>query len=1011
MPRGLRYADAVTLLGGSGPLLRLADRTLGTALTVATAGGSEIAMSLFDAKSEAVKLGEAALGRLSDRVRGLTRYDRSRRLQAAHGVLVVTALFEALDEALAAAGVDAPAFTRDDQLMLAAGRGGDWPARLLDADLPVPSPDRTAQYLVRELTAWYAAAAGRLLGFLTGLAEWDRADERARRALATALERDLPGRASELYLAGARRLAEEIPEFGIWLGQLSSRAVGRGLEQLADLLRQVSSHRDPARHRAALAAAYRAALDRPVLGDDSGDLAIPSLGLAYIDPRFRVQAAGPGARPADDGWWDTGVRADFGDFLATYLTTPESARAPMLLLGQPGAGKSSLTRILAARLPAADYLVVRVVLREVRAEAEVQDQIEQAVRSAIGETVAWADLARDADRALPLILLDGFDELLQATGIHQSDYLQRVAAFQRREADLGRPVAVLVTSRVAVADRARLPVGGLAVRLEPFDEPQLARWREIWNAANPGQRPLSMSVLHRFRDLAEQPLLLLMLALYDASGDALPDRETLDTGQLYERLLSEFARREVARAHPGRPESETPRLVEQELLRLSVVAFAMFHRLRLWVTAAELDHDLAGLGLSNSAGAAAEGGFRTPLTAGQEMVGRFFFIQRAQALRDDKTLQTYEFLHATFGEYLVARLTVQALRDAVARDAAGTLALQPQRADDDLLQALLGYTPLTARTTVLPFVTALLGSSDLAAVRAWLIERLRTAVLRPQWTPRAYQPFDKRIDFWMAVYSFNLALLVLACGEPLRASELWQHAANPAFWMRATVRQWTAAIPSSIWLDSLASIAVERSWTANRRRDIVLTSPGHPARTVVDPLWSHGIHPDDPPPAGAVLTGFNDDTTFELALRSMSMDGYLSSDLLRHALDPVLARMPDTLTEIVVHGPGDAESIARSLLNLWLASVSGDDAQLALAYARAVDAVTSARAPRAAAQLVLSSLQRDAARLPGELKADWAARISAGEHGGAPLTLSRSDVLPLARPEPDAGDVLSPPGS
>ena len=40
-----------------------------------------------------------------------------------------------------------------------------------------------------------------------------------------------------------------------------------------------------------------------------------------------------------------------------------------------------------------------------------------------------------------------------------------------------------MTSRIAVADRARLPDGGLAVRLEPFDERQVARWLEIWNAA------------------------------------------------------------------------------------------------------------------------------------------------------------------------------------------------------------------------------------------------------------------------------------------------------------------------------------------------------------------------------------------------------------------------------------------------------------------------------------------------------------------------------------------------
>jgi hypothetical protein len=972
MSRGLRYSDAVTLLGGSGPLLRAADRVAGAALTLATAGGSDLALSLFDARSEAVKLSEAALGRLSDSVRGLRRYDRTQRLHAAHGVLVVTAFFAALDEGLAVARVESPGFSRDDQLMVAAARpGSGWVAALLDADLPVPSADRTARALLREITSWAEASGSRLLSFLRGLAEWDLADDRARRSLTESMQAQLPARAAALYLESARRLAGDIPEFGIWLGQLETHAVGQGLQHLEALLRPISSRFDPSAHRAALASANRAVLDNPVLG---GEVRQPSLGDAYIDPRFQVKASGPGARPADDQWWDADVRTDFGDFLATYLTTPAAAEAPMLLFGQPGAGKSSLTRILAARLPAADYLVVRVPLREVRAEAEVQDQIEQAIRSTIGETVSWAALARDAGHAQPLILLDGFDELLQATGVHQSDYLQRVSDFQRRETTLDRPVAVIVTSRIAVADRARLPLGALAVRLEPFDEPQVARWRELWNAADPARRPLSLTVLRRFPDLASQPLMLLMLALFDASTAELADLASLDTGQLYERLLSEFARREVSRSFSG-PDSALPRLVEQELLRLSVVAFAMFHRGRLWVTEAELDHDLAGLGFAASAPASE--GFRTPLTAGQELVGRFFFIQRAQAQRDGQPLQAYEFLHATFGEYLVARLTVQALNDAVARDAAGTLALQPR--EDDLLSSLLGYTPLTARATVLPFVTAMI---DGPSTRPWLIDRLRSAVLRPQWTPRAYQPVDRRTDFWTATYSFNLTLLVLACGPPLHASELWQHAADPAYWMRITARLWTAAVPSSMWLDSLAPITVSRTWSPDRRRDIVLSAADRPAPTRVDLLWSFRRHPDDPPASG--LSGFNDDTSFETALRAMALDGHLSTDLLRHALEPLIATMPSALTEVVLHGPGDAASIARSLLDVWLAGLSSDDAQLGRAYDRAIEAVSASRAPSEATALLGASLNRDAARLPDATVTAWQAALAAGDRPALP---------------------------
>src|SRR4029079_17366911 len=88
------------------------------------------------------------------------------------------------------------------------------------------------------------------------------------------------------------------------------------------------------------------------------------------------------------------------------------------------------------------------------------------------------------------------------------------------------------------APGARLPAGALAVRLEPFDDAQIGRWLAVWNRTNAGLEPLTADVVLRFRALAEQPLLLLMLALYDATDSALQDgAATLDDGQLYERLL------------------------------------------------------------------------------------------------------------------------------------------------------------------------------------------------------------------------------------------------------------------------------------------------------------------------------------------------------------------------------------------------------------------------------------------------------------------------------------------
>src|SRR5262249_42770232 len=156
--------------------------------------------------------------------------------------------------------------------------------------------------------------------------------------------------------------------------------------------------------------------------------------------------------------------------------------------------------------------------------------------------------------------------------VSQTDYLTKVADFQRREADQGRPVAMIVTSRTSVADRARTPDGSLSLRLEPFDDERVTAWLEGWNSINVahfrarGLSPLTAQTVLAHRDLAEQPLLLLMLALYDAVGNAL-QRGSADLRQdeLYERLLGSFASREVAKHRPGLSDRDLDHAVEEEL--------------------------------------------------------------------------------------------------------------------------------------------------------------------------------------------------------------------------------------------------------------------------------------------------------------------------------------------------------------------------------------------------------------------------------------------------------------
>ncbi|WP_371686153.1 NACHT domain-containing NTPase [Micromonospora sp. 15K316] len=691
------------------------------------------------------------------------------------------------------------------------------------------------------------------------------------------------------------------------------------------VLIEFSTGRAPDDRRAALGVAYGAELRRPIVssGDVPAGLTVPTLGEAYVPPLCRIAELGPDARPGDESWWDDRpVRDDLWQALVVHLTSPGATRAPLLVLGQPGSGKSVLTRVVAAQLPPADFLVVRVTLRDVFAAGDLQDQIEQAIRNDTGERLDWPALSRSAGDALPVVLLDGFDELLQATGVSQTDYLRRVAAFQHREADQGRPVAVLVTSRTSVADRAQSPPGTIAVRLEPFDESRVGTWVATWNRVNRaafralGARPLDREIVLSHRELATQPLLLLMLALYDAEGGDLRQAGELRRGELYERLLRRFARREVVKERAGLPDRELGLAVEDELRRLAVVAFAMFNRGAQWVTATELDGDLAALPLGG-APARERPGLRAPLAAADVVLGRFFFIHRSRTSLDERRRETYEFLHATFGEHLVARLTAEVVDDLVARDAAANLSWREgPGVDDDLLHALLSYAVLSSRATVLAFLGEVLAGRDGAHRVAWadLLLRLFRDVPYVAGARRFddYRPRRLRVPVRYAAYSANLLLLALAAGGSLTGRQLFPEAADPVAEWRAQVGLWRSQLDPEEWQGLSDLLALDRLGESGARDLRIWTHHRRAAPPDVDVPWLLGL------PAGQAGGGWGLSRDLLARLRR---NAYLTCDVdsavVVHAVEPFLDKLATALA--VFHtAPGGSASAARALVDAWL---------------------------------------------------------------------------------------------
>lgn len=947
MVRGIGFRDAVQLLGGrASSTVAALDKLTGGLLLTTSASGISFAASLFDPKAELARLAESMVSGLQARISGLGRFERTERLTAAHAVIVLAAYFDAVPKVVLPLDPKRMRLTAGDQVLLATGSRIDSQRlrnvadAMLSSDVPMPAPQLPYEEALRTLDRYYRTLSTSVFEFTKGLDFWDELDQTRQARFADALNSDVPRLALDRYEEYFRRLAGEFPEMAFWANLVDHQAtrfelrkLTIGLAGVERLLAELSPRQlvdDPLR------LVYRTALRRPVISsrDVPAGLRIPVIGQAYVTPRFRTASASGLHQVADERWWQQQqIRDDLQSFLVGHLTSAQATQAPLLVLGQPGSGKSLLTEVLAARLARSDYLVVRVALRDVRAEADLQSQIEHAVRAATGTPVMWPELASSAAGSLPVVLLDGFDELLQATGVSQSDYLERVAGFQYREATLGRPVVVIVTSRTAVADRARPADGMVTVRIEPFVEAQIAQWLSMWNDANAsfftvnGLRPLTPESVLPHLELACQPLLLLMLALYDADGNALQNHDTaLGHAELYERLLVRFAEREVGKSGNTLSHAVFERAIDQELLGLAIVSFAMFNRNRQWVTEAELDADLNAL-LDISP--AHESGLRATLTAAQLVLGRFFFIHETRAIQDDTRLRTFEFLHATFGEYLISRLVCEELRDL-----ASTVRTRgrPTTPDDSFFHALLSFAPLTARGTIVSFLAEQLrGITDgeRTKIRGLLLRLIHQAA-----QPRHvggyddYRPSRATVPERHATYSANLTVLaVLATGQ-IAVTDLFPDSADPIHQWRRLTLLWRSQLPDEGWKELFRSFTVHRDWHGDERAVHVTygSPPNHEWQP--DPYWIYGHygpgHPHRPQKAGQYL-GWNY-ATYGYVRKQSRFQCIADDDILMHTLDALYPVLGASIFTFHIEAGWEVPvSAARALIELCLATAEPDE--------------------------------------------------------------------------------------
>ncbi|NUR64028.1 MAG: hypothetical protein HOV87_36025 [Catenulispora sp.] len=804
MGETLTYADALKILGHrKSRLAGLLDAIGSVGLTVwtATAGftGADmgVPLNMFELKNDIVRHAHALLAQGADWRSGLSRFDRTQRLAAAHAVLVVSVYFEALDTRDLPVPLERLALSREEQTAQATGerlpRDYVELIEVLASDrMPLPECHSSYAQTRLDVRRVHERLAGRLRSFVKGLAVWDALDDGERTRLTDAIAGPETLRAAlKRYDDAFRALAADNHEFAVWASLTEAHALGAGLAGVSELLGVMAARRDGDRSRAYLSRNYQAMLDEPLMGSAQSPegVVLPTLREAYINPRCQVAEVNPGDKPEDHGWWQgREVVDDVERLLAGFLTSPGATQAPLVVLGEPGSGKSTFTEVLAARLPVGDFLPVRVELRAVPAESMIQEQIEHAVYRELGERVSWHDLVEAGDGALPVVLLDGFDELLQASGVNRYDYLEQVRDFQRVQARIGHPLVAVVTSRTVTAGRTRFPIGTLTIRLQPFSDDQIHAWLSAWNRHNSGVLakrgllPLTVETALEHRELAEQPLLLMLLALFDATANALQNRHgTLEQAQLYRALLLDFSLREVRKStsHRGLATDRQLLLAEREMHRLAIVALAMFVRRRQAVSAAELDQDLSVLFDARDSENPDAG--HDPPSPSEQVTSRFFFLHKSEATAHGEHTRSYEFLHSTFGEFLVSWLTIRALCDlAAVREVMRRGMTGSQNGlDDGFLYALLSFACLAERRPTVDFLAELLTAmpgDERARIRQMLPELLASSLYpHPSRSHQGYEPTRDHIPRRLAAYSANLTLLaVLVADEEIDVAELYE---------------------------------------------------------------------------------------------------------------------------------------------------------------------------------------------------------------------------------------------
>jgi hypothetical protein len=344
---------------------------------------------------------------------------------------------------------------------------------------------------------------------------------------------------------------------------------------------------------------------------------------------------------------------NIGNYLLKNLIDPTFATKPIILLGNPGAGKSMLSKMFAGLLcETNDFIPFLVKLRSVASSSgSISEHINKGLANSIENTsdVNWLEWAKEFRNRTPVVIMDGFDELMQTSNRELNGYVDAIREFQEKALNSNVCVRIILTSRITVMQDVSIPEGTKIIKLDSFDFKRRDLWIRKWNDAQ--EKPkykFAIPKNDKIELLAKEPLLMFMLAVYDFENSELQNMandKTFNQSRLYDSLLNKFIKRQLEKSSAFKDATKKQKEKEEELfrLRLGMIALMMFMNDTTSRDTQKLSEEMTAFGIHKSN------------IQAENVLGGFFFIHENKSTTEgDVEKFNYEFLHKTFGEFLAA---------------------------------------------------------------------------------------------------------------------------------------------------------------------------------------------------------------------------------------------------------------------------------------------------------------------------------------------------------------------